>query len=75
MAKAFAFKLRQRVIVPNTNGAQGVVVCRQEQVNGDPRYFIESLTPAGVPTSGWVEHDDLLAANPQPQPAKSKKRK
>lgn len=65
MAKSgFAFNLRQRVIVPNSGGAQGVIVKRVDQVRGEPSYYVETLTAQGLPAGGWVGETDLRSINP-----------
>jgi hypothetical protein len=58
----FKFDLKQRVVVPAADGAQGVVVARLDSVDGAPIYRVRLDSEKGPPREAmYVEHDLVVA--------------
>jgi hypothetical protein len=60
----FRFDVKQRVNVPGTNGAQGVITDRIESLPGFPVYTFHWVRPDGALSISSCGGNDLAAANP-----------
>lgn len=72
----FAFDLRQRVIMPNSEGkTQGVIVGAVAAIGMENIYSVTALMSDGKAASVSYGEDDLLLAQPQPEAVKTAKAK
>ncbi len=60
---SFKFALRQRVVSPHGDGAQGVVIARSDFIGRENEYHVSTLRPDGRQAQTWIGESDLLAAN------------
>jgi hypothetical protein len=59
----YKYEIASRLIVPGTNGAQGVIVDRWETVPGFPVYKLCWLDTEAKPQDGSCGESDLAAVN------------
>lgn len=60
----FKFEVQQRVMVPGTNGAQGVITDRVESLPGFPVYNLNWVMPDGSTSCCSCGESELAEVNP-----------